>query len=342
MILNARPLTPEYAPRDLHHRDGELDALTAALAPLTSGSGGEPVLMDGPPGVGKTTLARFVARQLESEAFDVRWGYVDCLTRSAPGALLNQLCHDAGVAASLTLAATAVGEYYDALAAADGQVVVICDEVAFADDKDVLAGLYETAGVTPIYITTDGESLLADVVGRSADRLRHAEAVHLRPYTHSALVDILRARANVALAPGSLGNGVIEECADIAAGNARHAIALLRKAVRATASDGQAHVERADVAAVADAALEDIHQRRIGNLGNHQRVLFEIIREAGTIEAGKLHDRYEDRVGTPKSKRTRRDYLSGLESYSLIVAEGSTSDRKYRYVGPSPVARASP
>jgi len=51
---------------------------------------------------------------------------------------------------------------------------------------------------------------------------------------------------DVALAPGSLADGVIEECADIAAGNARHAIALLRKAVRATTDDGRAHVERED------------------------------------------------------------------------------------------------
>jgi len=154
--------------------------------------------------------------------------------------------------------------------------------------------------------------------------------------------EILRARVDVALAPGSLGDGVIEECADIAAGNARHAIALLRKTVRTTTDDGRAHVEREDVAAVADAALTAMHQRRIANLGSHQRVLIEIIHEAGTIGAGELRDRYEARVATPKSERTRRDYLSGLESYSLIVPEGSTSDRQYRYVGPSPVVRASP
>jgi len=64
MIRNHRHLTPEGSPKELVHRDGALDAITTALAPITDGHPGEAVLISGPTGVGKTTVAKEVVDRL--------------------------------------------------------------------------------------------------------------------------------------------------------------------------------------------------------------------------------------------------------------------------------------
>lgn len=57
MIADARPLQPEFMPGDVRHRDGEVDALTNGLQPITVGRKTEPVLLYGPSGPGKTCIA---------------------------------------------------------------------------------------------------------------------------------------------------------------------------------------------------------------------------------------------------------------------------------------------
>jgi len=331
MIRNHRHLTPEGSPKELVHRDGELDAITTALDPITDGYPGEAVLISGPTGVGKTTVAKEVVDRLMEATFDVRFGYVNCITRSSPGSLLNKVCRDAGVGNALTVEATPVADYYETLETCEDQIVVILDEAGFAEDDSVLAALYDTHGVTPIYITTDIDTMLAGMDSRTADRVRSSRSVHLERYSHGALVDILRNRASVALAPGALADSVLERCADVAAGNARHALTLLLRSVRHVNNDGRARVTPADVEAIVDDARAELYKRRVKDLGSHQRVLFDIVRRAypDAVDAGDIHDLYKAAVESPRSTRTRRRYLNGLESYELIESRGSTRDREY-------------
>ena len=64
--------TPK-APDGLIGRDAELNMLLRALVDLQRGRGGL-VLIEGEPGIGKTTLASALAREATSRNIDVRWG----------------------------------------------------------------------------------------------------------------------------------------------------------------------------------------------------------------------------------------------------------------------------
>jgi len=273
MLQDIRVLTPEYAPQDLHHREGALNHLTGSLRPITAGNSGTPSMIVGPPGVGKTTIARFVAKRLKSENPEIKWCRVDCLNHSTPGVLLNHVCAELELLSEVPVAGTPRGTYYDRLRESGSQLVVILDEVTHCDDRSILTTLHDIDTVTPIYITTDEPSLLADLDGRAADRLRQAATVRLDPYSDGALVDILKARTDLALAPGSLESGVLEACADTAAGSARQAIELCRQAITHARDSGRGHVSVADVAAVEHTAHRNIFARRVADLGSHQRIL---------------------------------------------------------------------
>lgn len=69
--------------------------------------------------------------------------------------------------------------------------------------------------------------------------------------------------------------------------------------------------------------------RRVSSLGTHQRLLYEIVQAAGRIDAGTLHERYEQPAPTPRGESTRRTYLQSLERYELIESHDCGRGTEY-------------
>jgi Cdc6-like AAA superfamily ATPase len=78
MITDVRVFDDEYLPRELVHRDGDLDELSQAFGPAVDGDTADNVLISGPSGVGKTALARYALNRLLHHA-DFDRAYVRCL-----------------------------------------------------------------------------------------------------------------------------------------------------------------------------------------------------------------------------------------------------------------------
>lgn len=65
MIANPRIFADDHLPRELAHREGEVEELSLAFDPALDGQTAEDVLISGPSGVGKTVLARHTLAKLE-------------------------------------------------------------------------------------------------------------------------------------------------------------------------------------------------------------------------------------------------------------------------------------
>ena len=328
MITNAKVFRPEYPPRDLHHREGQLDHLSSALDP-TKVSRPENVCIFGPSGAGKTTIAKYTLDQLEKEALDLHWAYVNCMADNTPAAVLFEILRETGLSADIKREGTASSEAVRRLRECDDHIIAVLDEVASLDEQPLLA-LWGVPNVSLICITIDEDEWFTTLSSKAKSRMQSATTVRMDTYSHAELVDILDSRVVHGLVGSRLADGVIDYIADLAAGDARHAIALLRQAAL--------HVERNDmqqltepvVAAVIDDATSEIRDRNIRSLGSHHRLLLRIIEEADDIDGGTLHARYEDRAQSPKSRSTRRRYLRSLIQSDLIERDGSTQDTRYR------------
>jgi Cdc6-like AAA superfamily ATPase len=145
--------------------------------------------------------------------------------------------------------------------------------------------------------------------------------------------DILRGRADAGLTQDAVDEGTLGVIADLAAGDARLAIALLRRAAERAETEGLDSLSPGLVEAVSDSATTEVHDRNVALLSTQQRLLYEIISESGRISAAELHSRYEERSSSPKARSTRRRYLSSLERYGLIEQHGATRDSSYEPVG---------
>jgi len=80
---------------------------------------------------------------------------------------------------------------------------------------------------------------------------------------------------------------------------------------------------------------EEIRQKSIDALTDHQRAVYDVIEEFEEIAPGDLYQEYRNRVENPKSDRTVRNYLKKMIRYNLVSAEGSIQDRVYRCVNSS-------
>jgi Cdc6-like AAA superfamily ATPase len=299
------------------------------LDSLRIGNRAENAFIHGPSGAGKTTLAKHTLDLLRRDSMQFTWGYVNCISDSTESAVLYELVRDAKRGADLRREGTKASTLTARLRDLEEPFVAVVDEVDALSDPSMLATLYETAGVSFILITVEADPVMARLDERIRSRVATAAECQLDKYSHDELVDILQARARAGLRDGAVTEPALGRMANIAAGDARMAIALLRRAARTARNDRLTEISANLVASVTDEAHQAVRERHVRTLGTHNRLLYEIISEAGTIQASDLHDAYEHRAEDPKSKRMRRQYLESLERYDLIQQVGTGRGTRY-------------
>ena len=119
----------------------------------------------------------------------------------------------------------------------------------------------------------------------------------------------------------------LDHLADAAAGNARDAITFLRQAAQEAEWDGADGITDEHVRTAIPAARDNLRQRSLDKLTDDQRLVYDVLLEAGTLMPKELYERYTARATDPKTKRTVRTYLRKLEHYNLVESEGDGPSR---------------
>ncbi|WP_276274167.1 Cdc6/Cdc18 family protein [Haloarcula litorea] len=312
----------------LQHREGQIGQLSSALSPLQA-RWSDHICIFGPSGAGKTTVAKYTLNQFEAEQIGVRWAYVNGMADNSKAAVMHYAVRDVGLGADLRREGSPTSVAVDRLRECEDSLIVVLDEVAVID-ADAIYVLCEVPGVELICITTDEDGWRADLDQKVHSRLSAAETIRPDKYSHAELVDILDDRVVHGLIASRVADSAVEYIADLAAGDARAAIAHLRRAAVYVEEHDMRELTPEVVDAVEEDAQQAVIQEKIHSLGTHQRHLFRIIREAGEIDAGTLHARYEQQVDGPKSKPSRRRYLKSLRRYELIESDGNGRGTVYR------------
>ncbi|MBV0925026.1 AAA family ATPase [Halomicroarcula limicola] len=326
MIKDATALRHGAVPQDLYHRDGQIDHISSILDP-SSFEWAEDVCIFGPSGAGKTTIAKYVLRELEREILDIRWGYVNCMADNTAASAIYKLVRDLGLGADLR-EGVSTSRMLDRLKQFDGQIVAVLDEVYSVEERAVLA-LETVPNVSLVAITIDQDEWFTALSAQAKSRMQCAATVRLEKYHHHELVDILNSRVSHGLRTSRVDSEAVEYIADLAAGNARKAIATLR---HAAVHVGDGHTEQLDVSvveAISDDVDGELRDRNVRSLGSHHRLLLRLIENAGSIDAGTLHARYDDSAQDPKSRSTRHRYLNDLQYRDLVEIDGDGRGSTY-------------
>lgn len=234
-------LRPSYTPRELPHRDDQINALASVLSPALRGETPSNVLIYGKTGTGKTAVAKYVGKELEEVNSNSKCSviYLNCEVVDTQYRILAHLARHFDKDIPMTGWPTdqVYAEFRNAMDEEKRTVVIMLDEV----DKLVRKGddvLYNLSRVN-----SDLLQAKVSIIGISND-LKFTEFLDPRvksslgedeiifpPYNAEQIRDILQQRASLGFKEGALGEDVIPLCAALAAqehGDARRALDLLR------------------------------------------------------------------------------------------------------------------
>jgi len=333
MIRDARVLRAGFVPREIEHRDAEVNHLSSVLEPITNGEPADTAVVTGPSGTGKTCISKFVTERLREEVLDVESTYVNCWRNYTRFRTLYQILDDLGATIDIHRQSTPHDELVDRLQQHDGpRTVIILDEVDQLEDPSVIYDLHSLPQFAIICIANKEEELFGRVDDRLVSRLRSSEHVRMDKYHDQQLYDILSARAKWGLDEDVITDDQLYRIADAAAGDARLAIGILRTAASTADRENYERITDDILLDAAEDARAQIRQKSLDSFTPHQRVVYNIVREHAPVGPSEIHERYTEDVDDPRTKRTVRTYLSKMTQYNLLEAEGTSRDREYSLV----------
>jgi orc1/cdc6 family replication initiation protein len=333
MIRDARVLRAGFVPREVEHRDAEVNHLSSVLEPITNGNPADTAIVTGPSGTGKTCISKFVTERLREEVLDVEATYVNCWRNYTRFRTLYQILDDIGATIDIHRQSTPHDELIDRLQQHDGpRTVVILDEADQLEDPSVIYDLHSLPQFAIICIANKEEELFSRVDDRLVSRLRSSEHVRMDKYHDEQLYDILSARAKWGLEKDVVDDDQLYRIADAAAGDARLAIGILRTAANKADRENRGRITDDILLDAAEDARAQIRQKSLDSLTPHQRTVYDIVRDRGPLSPSEIHDCYSEDVDDPRTKRTVRSYLSKMAQYNLLEAKGTSRDREYSLV----------
>ncbi|VVB56962.1 ORC1-type DNA replication protein [uncultured archaeon] len=338
LLRDESVLRPSFMPDELPGREREMRELASYLQPATRGLAPSSVLMCGPPGVGKTTMAKLVLKQLQEVSHKVLPIYINAWETSTRFGILNELV-------------LALGDMMPRRGIAADEVVARLKEIGRREQKALpilvldemdrlLAGHEEQI----LYDLTRGPEALGlpcSVIGITNDeqialkldaRVRSTLTNHLisfSPYSPAQLKSILGERAKRAFSPNALDAEVIPLCAAVGAkagGDCRVSLQLLLSAGLQAEREGAKQVLVSHVKAVQASALASAStpaERKAAGLDEMDRKILSCIQKAASgLSSGELYQAFK---AGESEQRTLRNRLSRLEAGGLIEGEETMS-----------------
>ncbi|WP_337653181.1 Cdc6/Cdc18 family protein [Halomontanus rarus] len=326
MITNPRVLEDDTPPQEIVHREGQITHLESVLEPLQRGQRVNGAFIYGPTGAGKTCTAEFLLDEL-AESADVETHLIDCWPNSTFTAVCRRLLEGLGeVYQPNTPTDELTMQIREAI---DKPYVVVLDEADQLADQTILHELHQNPQVTMLLVANRHDEFYSHLDQGVHSRLVNYRDVEFRRYRDDELVAILVDRVESGVRPGAISDARLREIAEAADGDARVAIGILRNALETASARGASTVDHGTVLEVVPSARREILQKTFSKLTRDQRVLYQILVEAGEQRMGEIQAAYRERVDDPSARRTLTRHLKKMAHYDLVGFDGENSARRY-------------
>ena len=188
MIQDARVLQPEFVPRDVIHRDAEVQYLSSILEPILNDNPTDPEFLHGPSGMGKTCIARFTTERFRETVVELKAQYVNCWRHYKPFKVLQQLLAGINRAFDVHRQSTPLDVLVDRLNEYDGPTyIVILDEVDQLENKGILYDLHRIPNITMLMIANKEHEVFAELDERVRSRLNNCTRIRFDSYSTEEL-----------------------------------------------------------------------------------------------------------------------------------------------------------
>jgi orc1/cdc6 family replication initiation protein len=325
IIADPDVLEEEYIPQNIPCREVQKRELAFCLSPIERGMKPLDCLCHGKPGTGKTALVKYILQQIQDNVNSFAL-YVNCWDNKTLSSILERIVEQLGlvvVEKSYSVKLHRVKRKME-----DKPCVIALDEVDKLDCKELDDVIYMLKGlgkVGLICISNKREYFLV-LDPRITSRLSF-RSINFPPYSNEELLTILKHRIIDcrALYPDVLSNEILEEIADLAAGDARIAIQTLRNSALIAEKSNKTKITIEDVEKAYEEVKEIKRKYMLEKLGEHHKLVWEIIKQNQGITSGELFTRYKTgclKLGLqPKSERSFSNYMDELVALKYVKFE---------------------
>ncbi|MEM2191694.1 MAG: AAA family ATPase [Archaeoglobaceae archaeon] len=324
LIRNPFVFEEDYVPPRLSGRVEQLEMIKRAVLPAFKNRWPENLLVYGPPGTGKTCLLRYVMEEFRRNC-DKPIAYVNCWELKSSYNILSNIVMQIGGFPSPRISTRVMLDSIRRIVG-ENSFILILDEIDQLDEKSALLYSFSNIGKTGIIAASNTDLWISALDKRVRSRFIF-EPVYFPPYRVRDIVEILRPRAEIGLAENSVDEEIIEKIAELASGDARLAIQMLRKAAENAELGGRRRICEEDVRDAWEKFRRQRQSYLLSKLNRDQHMLYEIIERSGGIESGEIYRKYAEKAAEmgikPIAPRTIRKYLAKLIELGLVSAENA-------------------
>ncbi len=312
MPLN--PLSLDYLPERLPHREKEITEIITTFLPLLSGKRARAVFIYGPPGIGKTAVAKYVLKAFSEK--NASTAYINCMLRRSSTSMLSSLLLQ--LAVPVPEKGKSFEELFDAFLSTTGNtpVVIVFDEIDAIEDSRLLYALSRYAYLAGIVLISNRREALYRIDERVLSSLQ-PKILEFKRYTPEQIFDILAERLKllgVSFSKDALM--VIARHTYARGSDIRFGLSLLSEALRASGRPilAMEHV-RAAVKSFNWESPVEVKDPRIAAVVNALKAL------GGTATSLQLYEKLKEKFPN-LAERTFRKYVAMALAKGVIEVKG--------------------
>ena len=337
VFKDKEPLTTNWKPDNILHRDQQINNLASILAPSLRGDDPSNVFIYGSVGTGKSLITKHVTNELRDvageEDVDLNIVYINCKMKKVADTeyrLLAKLAGELGDDVPSTGLPTdeVYNRFFEALQEQKGVVIIALDEIDALVKKVGDVFLYNLTR-----INDDLDETKVSIVGISNDlnfteymdsRVKSSlseEEIIFPPYNAIELREILKERAGKGFVEESLQDGVISKCSALAAqehGDARRALDLIRVAGELAERSSEERVLKDHVDQAQDKIERDRIVETVRSQPKHSKLvlytILEMTEDEDEIATGDVYSEYKELCENVDVSSLTQRRVSGLIS----------------------------
>jgi len=291
IINNAGVLEEDYLPDQMLHCKERIAEIEDYLSPILRKQRSMHLWLYGDPGTGKTATARYVLEKIRRES-NVRGLYVNCWQHDSLYSILDYITAELRILrAEEQRTAKKLEKFQQYIK--EEPFLLILDEMDQPSPKERAAIIYSFCCLPKVGLINISNSCdpLFELDARVRSRLNPALVV-FKAYPCGELIEILKERAEEALAKNSFEPKTLNKIAELSAGDARTALQTLKKAAWLAENDRASKITDSHICKAWNSTRELKTQYLLGKLTRDHRILYDIVKYQGEILSSDLRQLY--------------------------------------------------
>ncbi len=356
LFKDKKLLQSDFVPDEIEHREEQIKSVAEILAPSLRLEKPSNLFVYGKTGTGKTLTIKHTINKIKNIAkakdIPILSIYVNCKLKKVADTEYRLIAEfirllDKEVPATGLPTEEIYKIFFNLIDSKKQLILLVLDEIDQLVDKvgdEVLYSLTrinsELKNCQMSFIGISNDLTFVNTLDPRIKSSLSEEEMVFHPYNAIQLVDILKKRAKSAFSENTVGEGVVERCAALAArehGDARRALELLRVAGEITERRG---LNKLDLDSLENAEKKIEKDRILDSIEfqpkQFQSVLYSILRidekeNKGMIHTGEVYDIYKDLCGKislrPLTQRRVSDIIGELDMLGIINAKTISKGR---------------